>query len=319
MNKVKNGNIIATIVGILIYIVVFIAIAYINRLVASGTLEPDQLRLINSFNGVLSQTQVLGIVIMVVMDRKRGFIIGMVLQGLGLLNVLILQLLVAHNMMALPGAVTGIVSMVIYVIIYVNMERNRKLHDEITANYEQLIEQNRTIEEKDKTLMQLAYYDRMTGLANRAFFADKLKEYIDRTVPCAIIYMDADNFKQINDTFGHQVGDELIKVYADRFQKYCGTKYTCAKVGGDEFAMILEGKYTEADIMNITEQLRALFAEPVTVNGTQFSITMSYGICGFPNDGSSPDTLITAADTALYNAKLGGKNRPCIYSQHSLG
>ena len=317
--KKKTGNIVATIIGIIVYVLVFIVIGRITRMVSSGEFSTEQIRLVNSFNGVFSQIQVLSIVVMVVMDRKRGFIVGMILQGVGLLNVLIVQLLIAHNVMSLPGAVTGIVSIIIYVIIYTSMEKNRKLHDEVTAKYQELIEKNRTIEEKDQTLTYLAYYDRMTGLPNRAFFTDKLQEYMDAGKKLAIIYMDADNFKQINDNFGHQTGDELIKVYAERFERYCADKYTCAKVGGDEFGMILEGSYTEADILNIVEQLRALFGEPVNMAGGQFSITMSYGICGFPNDGSTPEALIVAADTALYNAKLGGKNRPCFFSQHSLG
>ncbi len=313
--KTKKGNLLATIVGVIIFAITYFLTAYSNRAAAN----PEGAGMLRGMVGVFSQLQVLGIIIMVVFDRKRGFIIGLILQTFGALQVIIVQILILRNPSSLPGAVTGIVSIIIYVIIHTNIEKNLKLHDELTSNYEQLIEQNRLIEEKDKTLTYLAYYDRMTGLPNRAFFSDKLQEYIDATTPFAVIYMDADNFKQINDQFGHQVGDELIKIYADRFEKYCGSKYTCAKVGGDEFGMILVGKYTEADIMNIVEQLRTLFGEPVTVGNGQFSITMSYGICGFPNDGSSPEALIVAADTALYNAKIGGKNRPCFFSQHSLG
>jgi len=130
--------------------------------------------------------------------------------------------------------------------------------------------------------------------------------------------MDMDNFKQINDTFGHEIGDTLIKTYATRFQKYCGTKYPCAKVGGDEFAMIVEGNVTQADVLNLVEQMRNLFGEMVNVNGQQFRITMSYGIAGSPNDGTSPDSIFNAGDTALYNAKLQGKDRPVVYSPHSL-
>lgn len=313
--KTKKGNLAATIVGVIIFAITYFLTAYSNRAAAN----PEGAGALRGMVGVFSQLQVLGIIIMVVFDRKRGFITGLILQSFGALQVLIVQIIILRNPSSLPGAVTGIVSIIIYIIIHTNIEKNLKLHDELTSNYEQLIEQNRLIEEKDKTLTYLAYYDRMTGLPNRAFFSDKLQEYIDATTPFAVIYMDADNFKQINDQFGHQVGDELIKIYADRFEKYCGSKYTCAKVGGDEFGMILVGKYTEADIMNIVEQLRTLFGEPVTVGNGQFSITMSYGICGFPNDGSSPEALIVAADTALYNAKIGGKNRPCFFSQHSLG
>lgn len=323
MGKTKQkGNLVALIIGVLFFILFYFATSFVNRYIAqglaSGKILPDQQMAYRNINGIFSQLQVLAAIVMVLFDRKRGFIVAVVLEAFVALNLL-RTVLFNHNYTPLPGFFTALVSLLIITIIYISLKRNQKLHDEVTENYEQLIEKNRTIEEKDRSLTKLAYYDRMTGLPNRAFFADKLKEYIDRTVPFAVIYMDADNFKQINDNFGHQTGDELIKIYSDRFEKYCGDKYTAAKVGGDEFGMILEGRFSEADIMNIIEQLRSLFAEPATVNGTQFSITMSYGICGFPNDGSSAEALITAADTALYNAKVGGKNRPCIFSQHSLG
>lgn len=319
MEKKNKGNLLALIIGVLIFISAYVGTAFVNGKIASGTIPQQQLPLWNGMNGVISQIQVFAFVIMVLLDRKRGFITAACLQGISLLNVIIRVILLGRNFAAIPGAVTGIVTIFILATIYINTERNRKLHDELTSNYEQLIEQNRIIEDKDKALIKLAYYDRMTGLPNNAFFNDKLQEYIDNSTPFAVIMMDMDNFKQINDNFGHECGDELIKTYADRFEKYCGDRYTCAKTGGDEFGMILPGKFTEADIMNIVEQLRALFQEPVQMPAGSFSITMSYGICGYPNDGGTPDNLTVAANTALYNAKIGGKNRPCFYSQNSLG
>ena len=315
----KKGALWATIVGVVMFIVVYMATGAVNGAVQRGAVPVDKIAMVNGLNGIFSQIQVLAIVLMVLLDRKRGYMVGLGLQIFGTLQVLIIQILIRHNFAALPGAVTGIVSIIIYTVIYVAIERNGKLHDELTTNYEQLIEQNHMIEAKDKALTQLAYYDRMTGLPNAEFFNDKIQEYIDNSPPFAVINMDMDNFKQINDNFGHECGDELIKTYSARFQKYCSDKYTCAKTGGDEFGMILPGKFTEADIMNIVEQLRALFAEPVQMPAGQFSITMSYGICGYPNDGGTPENLMLAANTALYNAKIAGKNRPCFYSQNSLG
>ena len=318
-SKKQKGALWALVLGILSYIVVFMLTQAVNKAIASGAVPPERIAMVNGLNGIFSQLQVLAIVVMVVFDRRRGYIVGMSLQTFGVLNVIIMQLLVKHNLASLPGLVTGIVSMIIYTIIYFNQKRTFALHDELTTNYEQLIEQNRMIESKDKALTQLAYYDRMTGLPNKAFFTDKLQDYVDNSTPFAVIMMDMDNFKQINDTFGHECGDELIRVYSDRFQKYCKDKYECAKTGGDEYGMILPGKFTEADIMNIVEQLRSLFQEPVQMPAGNFSITMSYGICGYPNDGGTPDNLIMAGNTALYNAKIAGKNRPCFYSQNSLG
>jgi len=319
----KKGNLPALVIGTALYIVAFFAIAglnvYLSKGLASGKIPPSDAGVYTGFNGVISQLQVLIAVIIVMLDRKRGFYVGMGLVTFSTFNVLIKTIIINKNMAALPGFVTDIVSLVLLAIIHVILERNLNLHDEVTANYEKVIEQNHMIEAKDKALVKLAYYDRLTGLPNAAFYTEKLQEYIDNSTPFAMIYMDMDNFKQINDNFGHECGDELIKTYSNRFQKYCGDKYTCAKVGGDEFAMILVGKYTEADIMNIVEQLRTLFMEPVQMPAGSFTITMSYGIAGYPNDGGTPENLINAADTALYNAKIGGKNRPCFYSQNSLG
>ena len=322
-SKQKKGNIWALIAGLLIFIAIFFTTSIVNRYtemgLASGKIPPEMAPAYRNINGVFSQIQVLAAVLMVMLDGKRGFIAAIAIETYNTVNILFKQVIMAHNYSTIPGVITAAVSLVILSIIYIVLQKNEKLHNELTANYEQLIEQNRIIEAKDKSLIQLAYYDRLTGLPNSSFFTEKIQEYIDNSTPFALIYMDMDNFKQINDNFGHECGDELIKVYADRFEKYCGSKYTCAKVGGDEFGMILVGKYTEADMMNIISQLHTLFAEPVQVGGTSFTITMSYGICGYPNDGGTPENLINAADTALYNAKINGKDRPIFYNPNSLG
>lgn len=308
MKKEKqSGNIVIFIISILVFLGLFMLQA---RMAMQGY---------QALNGVIAQLQVLASTVLVTTNHKRGFIAATLLNAFNALFVFVTQIILQHNMTVLPGVVVSLVTIVIVLVIYIYLNRMQKMHEELNANYEQLIEQNRMIAEKDQALTYLAYYDRLTGLPNRAFFADKLQEYMDSTTPFAVIHMDADNFKQINDTFGHQVGDELIKVYAERIRNFCEGKYTCAKVGGDEFGMILEGRYTETDIMHLVDQLRALFAEPVSMPVGQFSITMSYGISGFPNDGTTPEVLINATATALYNAKIAGKNRPCFFSQHSLG
>lgn len=321
----KKGNIIILLIGIVFFVAFYFATSFVNRFIAQG-LETGKIAqqdaiAYRNINGIFSQLQVLAAIVMVLFDRKRGFIVAIILEVLVAFNLL-RSVIFSHNYMPLPGFFTALVSILIITVIYITLQRNDKLHEEVTVNYEKLIEQNHMIEAKDKALTKLAYYDRLTGLPNSAFYNEKLQEYIDSNTSFAMIYMDMDNFKQINDTFGHECGDDLIKVYAERFENYCGSKYTCAKVGGDEFAMILPNdsgsKMTEADVLNIVEQLRALFAEPVQMRSGAISITMSYGICGFPNDGRTPEALVNAADTALYNAKIGGKNRPCFFSQNSL-
>jgi len=194
MNKEKKtGNIAATIIGIIVFIAVYIITSQINRNNAIAAAKAAAMGqqyvaspLVSGSNGILSQIQVLATVIMVLFDRKRGFIVALILEiGSGLMT-LIGQLIIAKNLSAAPAIAITIVTIVTLVILYLNIERNHRMHDEINRSYEQLIEQNRMIEEKDQTLTYLAYYDRMTGLPNRAYFSDKIQEYIDNSIHLAV-------------------------------------------------------------------------------------------------------------------------------------
>ena len=268
--------------------------------------------------GIVSQIEVLASIFMVTSNQKRGFISACILNALAGGSAL-MGVVMAHNALAMPGVLTALITIVMVAIVYFDKSSLANANEKLNRSYEELIEKNHQIQSAESQLRELAYSDALTGMNNRAWMRETLADEIQKGGRFALIMMDMDNFKQINDTFGHQMGDTLIKTYATRFQKYCGTKYPCAKVGGDEFAMIVEGNVTQADVLNLVEQMRNLFGETVNVNGQQFRITMSYGISGSPNDGTSPDSLINAADTALYNAKMQGKDRPILYSPQSLG
>lgn len=306
-NEKKRGSIALLILGILLFLALFGAQGALNR---SGN---------GQLSGIIAQLQVLVSTFLVVTNSKRGFIAAVILNAFNALFVAVTQVLLGGNLGALPGVVVSIVTIFIVLLIYLYLSRAQKAHDDLTESYNQLIENNRIMQEKDEELTYLAYYDRATGLPNRVFFIDKMTDYMEHSVPFVLISMDADNFKEINDRFGHQIGDQLIKTYAERLEQHCGDRMTCALIEGDQFGVLLEGRYAEADVLNIIEDFRRLFAQPANAGGTSFSITMSYGICSYPNDARTPDVLMNAAETALYNAKIAGKNRPVIFSQQSLG
>ncbi len=268
-------------------------------------------------SGLVSQLQVILSTIMVVTNKKRGFIAAVVLNIIGVLSTI--PGLSHGSADAISGAFVPVLAIGTMAIIYNYIKNNDKATEKLNRSYEELIEKNHQVQAAEIQLRELAYTDALTGMNNRAWMRETLADVIQEGNPFAFIMMDMDNFKQINDTFGHQIGDTLIKTYATRFQKYCGTKYPCAKIGGDEFSFIIAGPVTQAEVLNIVSQLQALFGEVANINGQQFRITMSYGISGCPNDGQNPDSLINAADTALYNAKLQGKDRPILYSPQSLG
>ncbi len=268
-------------------------------------------------SGLVSQLQVVLSTIMVITNKKRGFIAAVVLNLICAISTI--PGLRHASISAISGAIVPVLAIGTMFIIYNYIKNNDKATERLNHSYEELIDKNHQIQAAQIQLRELAYSDALTGMNNRAWMRETLADQIQAGTPFAFIMMDMDNFKQINDTFGHDVGDTLIKTYATRFQKYCGTKYPCAKMGGDEFALIIGGPVTQADVLNIIAQLQSLFGEIVNVNGQQFRITMSYGIAGSPNDGQNPDSLINAADTALYNAKLQGKDRPILFSPQSLG
>ncbi|MBQ8928128.1 MAG: GGDEF domain-containing protein [Oscillospiraceae bacterium] len=302
MNQEKNKgfNIFILVVGIILYLAVF--------------LIQGPLSLAPSFNGVFGQILVLISTVIVVTNGKRGFIAALILNGLTTLSAL-MSTLRSQNMGALPGIITPIATILTVTIIFVYIDRSRKMHAELNESYEQMIEQNRVMKEKDDALTYLAYYDRMTTLPNKQRFLDDLGDRVAQRAPFTVITADVDDFKRINDAYGHKAGDDVIRTYAERIDKYSGSRYTVARTGGDEFGIILDGTPTEADILNIIEQLRALFGEPVMVNGEPVSVNMCYGVAAHPRDGADPELLLDCADAAIYSAKLGGKNRTCFYSQ----
>ena len=298
--KNKAFNIFVLVVGILLFMAIFMI--------------EGPLALAPSYNGVFGQILVLISTLIVVTNGKRGFIVSIILNGLSMLSAL-MAILRTHRPGALPGVITPLCTILTMALIFVYIDRSRKMHAELNENYEQMIEQNRVMKEKDDALTYLAYYDRMTTLPNKQRFMDMLGERMAQRAPFTIVHGDVDDFKRINDAYGHKAGDDVIRTYAERLEKYCGSRYTVARTGGDEFGILLDGNVTEADILNIIGQVSQLFSDPVMVSGEPVSVTLSFGVAAHPRDGADPETLLDCADAAVYSAKVGGKNRTCFFSQ----
>ena len=191
------------------------------------------------------------------------------------------------------------------------------MHAELTKSYEQAIENNRIIQEKDEVLSYLAYYDRLTQMPNRHSFMENLEERVATGGDCTIIYIDIDNFKNINDTFGHSTGDELLVEYSKKIEELCGEENFAAKIGGDEYGIILRSGFSTNDIINFVAQLQNIFAECIILRGDEFSLTASYGAANFPSDARSSEDLFRAAESAMFSAKANGKNQLCFFRRNS--
>ncbi|HEY0801891.1 MAG TPA: sensor domain-containing diguanylate cyclase, partial [Steroidobacteraceae bacterium] len=165
----------------------------------------------------------------------------------------------------------------------------------------------------------LAYHDGLTGLPNRSLFSKMLAHNIKRsnryTQRLAVLFLDLDRFKQINDTLGHEAGDQLLQEVARRLQASLRDSDTVARLGGDEFVVLLPelglGEYAAL----VAQKILTVLSEPFSLAGQEFRVTASIGICTYPEDGEDEQTLTKHADIAMYQAKEEGKNNFQFYSE----
>ncbi|MGH3672581.1 MAG: putative bifunctional diguanylate cyclase/phosphodiesterase [Pseudonocardiaceae bacterium] len=169
------------------------------------------------------------------------------------------------------------------------------------------------------TLQHLAYHDPLTALANRQMVNERLEQAF--AVPASrrrigLCFLDLDGFKVVNDSLGHDVGDQLLKTVASRLTRCCGPDQLVARMGGDEFVIIVEDTAGEADVALLAEKVLAAMAEPVRVRDHELTVTTSIGVVERPIVDTSPEDLLQAADITMYRAKSNGKARYAMFDQH---
>ncbi|MGB7479827.1 MAG: EAL domain-containing protein [Burkholderiaceae bacterium] len=170
----------------------------------------------------------------------------------------------------------------------------------------------------DERLTYLATHDGLTGLPNRHLLMDRLSHAWSRAARghgvLAVLYIDLDGFKEINDTIGHFAGDELLKAVSALLRSMVRAVDTVARVGGDEFVLILEEVRRPSDVTALAEKIGGQFEQPFTVAGQEIFIGASIGISLYPGEAESFEELLRMADIAMYQAKSGGRNGHAYYS-----
>jgi diguanylate cyclase (GGDEF)-like protein len=157
----------------------------------------------------------------------------------------------------------------------------------------------------------LAHHDPLTGAANRLLFASHLQHAIERSrrtrTRVALLYLDVDRFKEINDTFGHGAGDNLLRAFSERVSRSIRSADTMARVGGDEFAVLLEDVEDKSFAERVAAKIQRVMGEPFAVNGHQVAVSTSIGIGLFPDDANNAVDLTDVTDSAMYRAKERGR------------
>lgn len=168
----------------------------------------------------------------------------------------------------------------------------------------------RTLRTQADRLSELAERDELTRLPNRALLNDRLEHAMARAerdgMLLALLFIDLDRFKNVNDSLGHEAGDEVLRAVAERLQSATRKAETIARFGGDEFVMLVEGVAEPADVLTVINRIAAAIRAPLTVGGSELVITASLGVALAPHDGATPSALLAAADRAMYRAKTDG-------------
>ena len=175
---------------------------------------------------------------------------------------------------------------------------------------------------REQKIHELAYFDELTDLANRRLFQDRLEQALANAKrhhhQLAVLFLDLDLFKRINDTLGHQAGDEALRQVAKRLQKASRAGESVARLGGDEFTMLVPECEAKEEIVKLAQRIVAQFELPFQIQQNELALTTSVGISIYPQHGHTASELLKCADAAMYQAKESGRNNYSIYNS-SLG
>jgi len=170
----------------------------------------------------------------------------------------------------------------------------------------------------DERIRSLAYHDPLTGLPNRLLFNDRLSLAVAQAhrsrQRLALLFLDLDRFKVVNDSLGHAIGDRLLQETAARLATCVREGDTVARIGGDEFILLLPGVQRPVEAARVTEKVLEVLREPWSIDGHELYVTATVGIALYPDDGEDAETLVKNADTALYRAKEQGRDRYQLFS-----
>jgi len=196
---------------------------------------------------------------------------------------------------------------------------NHDLADHLSCAKEELEDSNNELQvensvrkETEKRLYHLANYDPLTGLCNRNMFKEDLKRSLkvsnENNTSVALLFLDLDNFKIINDTLGHAMGDRLLIAASSRLKSLLNDKSSIARLGGDEFVIIMNEVKHNQEVADLATEIISLLEQPFSFNEHEMFIGTSIGISLYPHDTTEMETLLSYADTAMYTAKDKGKN-----------
>ncbi len=284
------------------------------------------------FSGIATQLQSLCTTYLAISTMKKGLVASILLSIMGIIAAVI-NVILYGNTNVIPGIVSYFCAVLVCIVIYYykigflsnyrrlseQKEEMTSLYEEISASQdelsqqnEQLLKYNNLMKENEKQLEYLAYYDNLTGLPNRRMIIKKLDMLIHysamNNTGFSFIHIDIDNFKEVNDLMGYQVGDMLLQMVAERWKLKLNKRDVLGRIGGDEFALIIRHELSREEVIEYVQDFKAAISEVCKCDKKEFYINASFGIAIFPDDGYTPEDLLKNADIAMNSVKKSGKN-----------
>ncbi|QQY79595.1 diguanylate cyclase (GGDEF)-like protein [Keratinibaculum paraultunense] len=208
-----------------------------------------------------------------------------------------------------------IILLIITIIILGLYYWNKKLKIEVSKRTNELEIANKNLMMQQQEIYRLAYFDPKTSLPNRLYFIEELNKNIDKNIKLAVLYLNLDKFKHINNTLGHDIGDEILRLIGLRLEKLIGEGNLIARGEGDGFFILIKDLMDEGEAVDVAKRIIEDFKQPLIVEGYKLYLTTSIGIAVYPEAGITSSSLIKNAEAALYRAKDVGGNSYFIYDE----
>ncbi len=208
-----------------------------------------------------------------------------------------------------------IILLIITIIILGLYYWNKKLKIEVSKRTNELEIANKNLMMQQQEIYRLAYFDPKTSLPNRLYFIEELNKSIDKSIKLAVLYLNLDRFKHINNTLGHNIGDEILRLIGLRLEELIGEGNLIARGGGDGFFILIKDLMDKDEAVDVAKRIIEDFKQPLIVEGYKLYLTTSIGIAVYPEAGTTSSYLIKNAEAALYRAKDVGGNSYFIYDE----
>jgi diguanylate cyclase (GGDEF)-like protein len=204
-------------------------------------------------------------------------------------------------------------------LIYSYSDKMQVANDALTATVGELNKANETLVAKDKKLMQLAYYDILTGLANKQKLIETLDEKIamGSNHPFTVVEASIDNLKEITDTYGLNTADEIIANYAEKVKNICGNDKFISRLDTGRFVIVIDGEQEQKNIVSLVSSINNVINEPVVVKDIAFKTTMSYGAVTFPSGANTSERIIQCINSCIDYVNARGGNNIRFFSNSS--